>query len=480
MYRYGVDKTVTYTSLDVNLFRESPFACWMERLTLENPDHGIPPDLGSGPPQEHELPQEDLADTLHAEGRNVVVVDRTGNEPARRSATLAAMRRGADFIVNGQLAVATFSDSVNLLMRASGRSELGDYLYIPCDTRPRTRLNSAFRLCFMADLLHNLQGQLPPQLLLIRGDSDLVPLQTEDHIYHYRAVKQRFMAAMCDFRKHRMPDPAGSAHFGRWGGCANEVLKQRALRQEGYKGSAIAENELPLPQVASGDCCEPRPAIALRLEIAQGAACHFPAETAATLAEQARLLVPGTFRADRPRSPVLAGRFADLPAAPGRRGSDERGSAEVPLQNLEFIGSSTRAPSIGAAPSIVAHCNSPAASAPSPRLRNPLLERSHAHDRGERSVADHSAAARMATGGSGGDVMPACEGSGRSSRAVVDLGETSPPMPATSRVACTAEGKGDRRPPAGAPVTGSAAEEGAERGDRRFSNSLITSGVFDD
>ena len=47
MYRYSVDNAVTYTPDDFVLFRESPFACWMERLTLENPDHGIPPDLKS-------------------------------------------------------------------------------------------------------------------------------------------------------------------------------------------------------------------------------------------------------------------------------------------------------------------------------------------------------------------------------------------------------------------------------------------------
>ena len=34
MYRYSVDKTVTYTPDDLVLFRESPFALWMERLTF--------------------------------------------------------------------------------------------------------------------------------------------------------------------------------------------------------------------------------------------------------------------------------------------------------------------------------------------------------------------------------------------------------------------------------------------------------------
>jgi hypothetical protein len=52
MYRYNVDNTATYTPDDIVLFRESPFAIWMERLTLENPDHGILPDIYSEQPQD--------------------------------------------------------------------------------------------------------------------------------------------------------------------------------------------------------------------------------------------------------------------------------------------------------------------------------------------------------------------------------------------------------------------------------------------
>ncbi|MDH3992087.1 MAG: hypothetical protein OEV47_04225, partial [Gammaproteobacteria bacterium] len=131
MYRYNVDNAVTYTSEDFVLFRESPFACWMERLTLENPDHGIPPDVGSEPPQNNQERQDDIVDTLRAEGRDVTLVDWELEESKRRSATLEEMRAGADFIVNGQLALGPLSGSVNLLMRTSGYSELGDFLYIP-------------------------------------------------------------------------------------------------------------------------------------------------------------------------------------------------------------------------------------------------------------------------------------------------------------------------------------------------------------
>lgn len=318
MYRYCVDNAVTYTSEDFVLFRESPFACWMERLTLENPDHGIPPDVGSAAPANYMERQDDLADTLRAEGKNIYTVDWGAEEPVRRTETLEAMRRGVDFIVNGQLALGPLSGSSNLLMRTSGYSELGNYLYIPCDTQAKTTLNSAFRLCFLADLLHSLQGQLPPQMLIIRGGSDLLPLQTEDHIYHYRAVKQRFMETMRSFRKHRMPDPAESSHFGRWSDCANEVLKQRALR---------GENSMPAPEAPAGFDSPMPQAVTAAAPVAPGPIAVQAQQSrylgskglavSGTLADQAKMLHSG----EGPSQPESRSRIPD-----------------AALLDLEFIG----------------------------------------------------------------------------------------------------------------------------------------------
>lgn len=339
MYRYSVDNAVTYTSEDFVLFRESPFACWMERLTLENPDHGIPPDIGSQPPGNTMESQQELAETLRAESRNVVLVPWQADEPSRRSATLAAMRQGADFIVDGQLAHGPLSGSANLLMRTSGFSELGNYLYMPCDTQGHTTLQSAFRLCFLADLLHSLQGQLPPQMLIIRGGGDLLQQQTEDHIYHYQAVKQRFMAAMRDFRKHRMPDPAESAHFGRWAECANEVLRQRMLRAEPEEQILAEEQELPLaanapvaeaPQQVQAQSTEQR--------------------SAGTLAEQARQLQPGTYTSERRPPPYVHG-GGDVGSKISTSSiSSTAGVVDAALENLEFIGSAGGGRPVAASP----------------------------------------------------------------------------------------------------------------------------------
>lgn len=307
MYRYIVDNAVTYTPDDFVLYRESPFAVWMERLTLENPDHGILPDLHSSPPEDSAECQRAIVDTLRMEGRDVALIEWDLDEAERRRRTIAAMRDGADFIVDGQLALGALSGTANLLMRTSGYSDLGDFLYIPCDTQDKTTLQSAFRLCFLADLLHSLQGQLPPQMLVIRGDADVVPLQTEDHIYYFLAVKKRFMDDMRDFRKHVMPDPSESAHFGRWSDCASEVMKQRALREqeEAFEREQEQVVEEPVLRVAgvAGDGVVETPADAsfdavAREQGATGPAARPGAADGQTLAEQARQLDPGTFRVD--------------------------------------------------------------------------------------------------------------------------------------------------------------------------------------
>ena len=349
MYRYSVDNASTYTSEDLVLFKESPFASFMERLTLENPDHGIPPDAGTEAPQDTRERQDGIAETLLSEGRDVALIDWDAEEPVRRSATLAAMRRGVDFIVNGQLALGPLSASANLLMRTSGYSELGDFLYVPCDTQLKTTLQSTFRLCLLADLLHSLQGQLPPQMLIIRGGSDVVPLDTENHIYHFRAVKQRFMKAQREFRKHRMPDPAESAHFGRWSDCANEVLRLRALNDSAARDTDDTPNDsvqsMPLQQAVGSEqlaaishVAESTPVADVAAESSTGLPGTFGKglQVNDTLAAQARALAPTAYP-EGAATPQQVSGYAQADHATGGRDPGLRAGTDIPPLSLDEI-----------------------------------------------------------------------------------------------------------------------------------------------
>ncbi len=316
MYRYNNDNAVTYTPDDLDLFRESPFALWMERLTLENPDHGIFPDVDSSAPADRGAAPIAVAETLRAEGKQVAHINPDHDEPDRREATIAAMHEGADFIAGGQLAVGAFSAGSQLLMRTSGYTRLGDFLYIPCEAETSDTFHSGFRLAFLAHLLESIQGQLPPQMLIIRDGSDVVSLQTEDHILYFRSVFERFEQAMGSFRKHRMPDPAESSHFGRWSDCASEVLKQRAQSEQARsEEDAEAEEareqaqELEVaPLLVAGGAAAPQEAVARSVPstawwnvddgpVTVAGVIRSPrAEAGPTLAEQARMLEPGSFQ----------------------------------------------------------------------------------------------------------------------------------------------------------------------------------------
>lgn len=264
MYRSDGEEAISYTTEDLLLYKESPFASWMERLTLENPLHGISPDESSVSLGNHRSTTEFankeslISPKLHVEsvqwgdlvdhrahldtqtprmrqqlkgivdvGDEIYVIKKI-DDVRRRQETLDAMRSGVSIIVNAHLAVGPLSGDVDLLLRSSGVSELGNYLYLPCDVSACEKPHSALALCCAADLLHSMQGVLPPQMLVICAEREPLCLTTEDHIYHYHAVKKSFMIAQGSFRSHCIPNPEDSSSFGRWVTCANDVMKRRA------------------------------------------------------------------------------------------------------------------------------------------------------------------------------------------------------------------------------------------------------------
>ncbi len=324
MYRYSVDNTIVFSSDDLVLFRESPFAVWMERLTLEHPDHGIPPDRGSEPPRSPYGPQVAFAANLRGNRRDFEQIGWHQSEEERRYATLNAMRRGVHFIVDGHLSDGLLSGPVNLLVRASGRSALGDYLYMPGDTQGGETAHDPFRLCFIADLLHTVQGQLPPQLLLVDPEAGLHSLPTEDHVHYYRAVKERFLASQNDFDSNLTPDPSLSSHCGRWSGYANEILRQGQRPQR--FGSAAALKIVQQPEVSAAnaqDAAGPAPALTAYNFDAFSHRFDASEDSGGTLAEQAKEYTA-----------------LSLPAG------DDEAADEPSLKPLHFIAESNRPPDL--------------------------------------------------------------------------------------------------------------------------------------
>lgn len=270
MYRLSATNEIVYTPEDLVLFRESPFASWMERLTLENPEHGIQPDTlpvtgnrsgargAAGRARSASLHWQEFVDgvaiaeppvrkatadvvaLLESEGKDVVMVDRHASENERRKQTTGAMRAGPQYIAGAQLAVGPLSCRVDLLIRCDGVSELGNYLYVPAATQPQSAPHTSHTLCFAADLLKSLQGVEPPELLVLSPGQDITCLPARDHMPRYNELKYAFMSAQLGFRKHRVPDPAASSHHGRWSNCARELMAKRASAREIQSAAELA------------------------------------------------------------------------------------------------------------------------------------------------------------------------------------------------------------------------------------------------
>lgn len=324
MRRFSVDNSIIYSAMDLVLFRESPFAVWMERLALENPGHGIIPDQGSKIPISPYTPQVAFARRLQERGRDVAQIGWHIGERERREATLAAMHEGVQFIIDGQLCDGPLAGPVNLLVRTSGQSHLGAYLYLPGDTQGNDSQYDPFRLCFSADLLAAMQGCLPPYLLLAQPDDELLSMQTEDHIQHYREIKAGFLAAQTDFSPNDMPDPSESAHHGRWSDYGDLVLRKwpmpTAISREMPQSRRSALISKPVKQEPNIEAMS-RPVV-YNFEAFSRCATWASVEEG-TLVEQAQRL-----------------------KEPGTESMQKTGQQKVSLEQLEHIAQSAASPEI--------------------------------------------------------------------------------------------------------------------------------------
>ena len=150
-----------------------------------------------------------------------------------------------------------------------------------------------------------------------------------------------------------MPNPVDSAHFGRWSGCANELLKQRALGQPELP-EFLLQHDISEEVSVAAQLCSLASAYDLDAEAGQGdSGAHdvsVARHSAGTLAEQARQL-----------NSEAAGRLA----------TDS-------LQNLKFIGSSTSPPANGKPARLIRVDASltesaPLTEPPPANLRNPAI-----------------------------------------------------------------------------------------------------------
>ena len=238
-----IKNQLVFAPTDLSGFLDSPFASWMNRLSVEGgeevPDKDAPDalqDVLAKQGLSHEANQEQK---FRDQGLNVVNIDEQVIEqtaglrvPAaerldiQQSKTIASMKAGVDVIAQATLTQEPFAGIADFLVKVDGTSGLGDYHYEVWDTKLARRVKPAFviQLCCYADMLNSVQSRLADEIAVATGDEQVQRVKLADCFDYYLALKKEFLQTQGNWSAEQKPDPAESASHGRWSEHADELL----------------------------------------------------------------------------------------------------------------------------------------------------------------------------------------------------------------------------------------------------------------
>ena len=119
---------------------------------------------------------------------------------AAAARTVAAMREGAQVIVQATLLEGRWMGRADVLRRVERASDLGPWSYEVVDTKlaRETRGGTILQLCLYSDLVRAVQGMLPERMHVVPPRPDFLPdtYRLHDYLAYYRAVKRRLEATV--------------------------------------------------------------------------------------------------------------------------------------------------------------------------------------------------------------------------------------------------------------------------------------------
>ncbi|MBL9076007.1 MAG: TM0106 family RecB-like putative nuclease [Planctomycetes bacterium] len=129
---------------------------------------------------------------LRAAGRQLVDLT-DAREPA---AALAAMRTGADVIVQAPLGDGAFFGIVDVLIRVDTPSALGPHSYEPVDTKlaAETKAGALLQLLTYCEVLGSMQGTVPAQFRVVTPSAEET-YRTADHAAYFRVIRDHLRGA---------------------------------------------------------------------------------------------------------------------------------------------------------------------------------------------------------------------------------------------------------------------------------------------
>lgn len=203
---------------------------------------------------------------LRESGRQIVEIEGIGITSALADQTLAAMRAGADVIVQGAFLDGIWSGRTDVLLRVDGRSELGDWSYEVVDTKlaRETKGGTVLQLCLYSDLLAKVQGRAPEYMHVVTPASDFKPISYRMAAYaaYYRQVRralEQTLAARAGAMTY--PEPRDHCDICRWRvECESKRRADDHLSLvAGISGTQMAELARRNVTTLAGLACLPAP-----------------------------------------------------------------------------------------------------------------------------------------------------------------------------------------------------------------------------
>jgi predicted RecB family nuclease len=215
-----------YFATDLTDFLACRHLCSLERLTA----HGLVKRPFTDDPMlellrarglEHEA---QYVSSLRQSGNSVIEVDKSAASPLAE--TLAAMRSGADVIVQARLEHRQWAGWADVLLRVPGESAFGPWRYEPVETKLATETRGAtlMQLCLYGELLGAIQRAEPEFLRVIKPDTDFNAelYRFAEFRAYFRLVKRNFERAVAEPLPESVaqaltyPDPVAHCDICNW------------------------------------------------------------------------------------------------------------------------------------------------------------------------------------------------------------------------------------------------------------------------
>lgn len=228
-----VKESVLFSPSDLVNYSRSPFITWMERNALENPEvnklKDAPDPMLSQLAQKGYEHEEALLQTLRCEHDFLVEIDSAHSKQEQQKNTISAMRQGADVIFQAYLTMEGFAGYADFLVKVPQPSQLGDYSYVPWDTKLAKQPRPYFiiQLCCYAEMLQQIQGCLPEEIAVVLGDKSQKTYRTNEFFAYYKNLKHAFLCQQNNFDINGMPDQFLEADVGDWSDYVESLRQER-------------------------------------------------------------------------------------------------------------------------------------------------------------------------------------------------------------------------------------------------------------